>query len=58
MEDEKWWRNSYYCEGCDVSWDDCWSCCCDDECPECGKDYTPVESVRIDKDTGEELEDG
>jgi hypothetical protein len=36
--------NSYHCEPCGESWDDEWSCACDDECPACGKAYSPEES--------------
>jgi hypothetical protein len=39
--------NSYYCEDCDKSWTDECSCACDDECPGCGKDYTPENSEEI-----------
>lgn len=37
--------NHYECGDCNVAWDDEWSCACDDECPECGKAYTPVRSI-------------
>lgn len=40
-------RNSYHCDKCDVSWDDDWSCGCDDECPNCGADISPDDSVEI-----------
>lgn len=33
-------RNHYECE-CGESWDDEWSCCCDDECAACGCDCSP-----------------
>jgi hypothetical protein len=46
-------ENHYYCPDCDVSWDDVWSCQCDDECPECHKDYTAKYS--LDVETGKEL---
>lgn len=36
-----WYRNHYHCEGCAWSWSDEWSCCCDDECPSCSRDFTP-----------------
>lgn len=39
--------NSYYCESCEVSWTDEWSCACDDKCPECGVAYTPEASEEI-----------
>lgn len=39
--------NHYHCDDCGVSWSDEWSCACDDECPECGKAYTPEESEEL-----------
>lgn len=39
--------NSYHCDDCDVSWTDEHSCGCDDECPECGSDCSPVDSEEI-----------
>ncbi len=31
-----WFRNSYLCERCDSTWEDEWSCACDDDCSRCG----------------------
>lgn len=40
-----WFLNSYQCDDCGTSWEDEWSCCCDDECPNCGSgDWSPYES--------------
>ncbi|MCK1543298.1 hypothetical protein IVB12_15390 [Bradyrhizobium sp. 179] len=39
--------NKYHCTYCDVSWEDIWSCGCDDECPRCGKDFTPESSEEV-----------
>ncbi|KAF0123962.1 MAG: hypothetical protein FD152_3184 [Xanthobacteraceae bacterium] len=39
-----WFLNRYHCDACDTSWQDEWSCCCDDECPECGDDLSPEDS--------------
>ena len=40
-----WFRNFYHCKDCDTSWEDEWSCCCDDECPNCGsRNWSPYES--------------
>jgi hypothetical protein len=40
-----WYLNHYHCTDCDTSWDDEWSCCCDDECPNCGsRNWSPVSS--------------
>lgn len=37
------WENQYECE-CGETWTDEWSCQCDDECPSCGKDISPISS--------------
>ena len=42
--------NHYRCDECDVSWDDEWDCCCDDECPNCGRDFSPYESEDLNDD--------
>lgn len=39
-----WFLNSYHCKACKTSWQDEWSCACDDECPECGDDLSPEDS--------------
>lgn len=40
-----WFRNHYRCDECGTKWHDEWSCCCDDECPNCGSgDWSPYES--------------
>ena len=40
-----WYRNHYHCGDCGTDWDDEWSCCCDDECPNCGSsDWSPAKS--------------
>ncbi len=31
-----WFHNHYTCDRCGESWDDEWSCMCDDDCPSCG----------------------
>lgn len=38
------WKNTYECHGGhDVElWSDEWSCCCDTECPKCGRDCSPI----------------
>lgn len=40
--------NHYYCEECDVAWDDRWSCMCNDKCPECNREIEPTESEELD----------
>lgn len=42
-----WYRNCYYCEECSSGWEDEWSCGCDDECPECGRDFSPFDSIDL-----------
>lgn len=37
-------NNVYECP-CGATWEDAWDCGCDDECPSCGKDVSPSESV-------------
>ena len=39
-----WFLNSYCHDECDISWTGEWSCCCDDRCPVCGDEITPLES--------------
>ena len=46
-EEEHLYLNYYCCSDCEIEWDDEWSCQCDDECPGCGKSYSPYESDRI-----------
>lgn len=41
------YKNSYECRGCGEKWDDVYDCRVDDECPNCGVDNAPHESVRI-----------
>ena len=31
-----WFHNYYVCGRCDRTWEDQWSCTCDDDCPHCG----------------------
>jgi|ERR1700722_7357810 hypothetical protein len=43
-----WFRNQYVCAECDESWEDEWSCGCDDDCPRCGaRDTGPVDSIDL-----------
>lgn len=39
-----WFLNYYECPTCNIDWEDQWDCQCDDECPECGVAYSPVNS--------------
>jgi hypothetical protein len=47
MVNETQYLNEYHCTACGVSWDDVWSCGCDDDCPECGVSLSPVQSTEI-----------
>lgn len=44
---QKWFLNYYFCSDCEVEWSDKWMCASDDDCPECGKDTEPYESVPV-----------
>jgi hypothetical protein len=52
MDDNKY-TNHYECP-CGTSWDDNWSCSCNDRCPECDKEIQPTYS--IDNETGERID--
>ncbi len=40
-----WFRNHYTCDRCHSTWEDEWSCMCDDDCPHCGaRHMTPSHS--------------
>lgn len=36
--------STFRCDDCGETWTDQWSCACDDECPSCGKDFSPDET--------------
>ena len=43
-----WFKNRYICPECRSSWEDEWSCACDDECGECGSEsISPVETFDL-----------
>jgi len=43
-----WFRNQYVCEECEESWQDEWSCGCDDDCPHCAaRHMEPVYSIDL-----------
>ncbi len=43
-----WFRNQYVCEECKESWEDEWSCGCDDDCPHCGaRHMEPIDSIDL-----------
>jgi hypothetical protein len=37
-----WYLNCYKCPRCASMWEDEWSCMCDDRCPVCNMDSSPV----------------
>ena len=45
-------ENVYECDACDVSWEDRWSCACDDDCPTCGCAISPTRSTVTNIDSG------
>lgn len=45
-----WYRNEYYCDECDMAWEDEWSCMCNDRCPSCDAEIEPVKSKEISKE--------
>jgi len=48
VEDNRF-ANLYACPKCGESWEDEWSCGCDDTCPACGeRDISPVESQLLE----------
>jgi hypothetical protein len=42
--EQRWLENHYHCEDCDRSWDDCWYCEVDNECPSCSVTISPASS--------------
>lgn len=49
-----WLRNTYQCSECDERWDDEWDCMCNDRCPACDTEMSPIAS----KDLGRNLQRG
>jgi hypothetical protein len=41
-------KNFYECP-CGVSWEDKWSCACNDRCPSCNKEIEPSRSKEVAK---------
>ncbi len=39
--------NRYRCDDCAEEWEDQWSCGCNDECPTCGHEIEPYESLDL-----------
>ena len=40
-----WYLNQYHCEACHTSWQDEWSCACNDRCPTCNAEIDPEDSI-------------
>lgn len=40
--------NCYYCEDCDMTWYDEWTCICNDRCPVCRSEIEPLASVELE----------
>ncbi len=38
----RWYEKHYACPGCSTQWTDGWSCLCDDRCPTCDLESSPV----------------
>ncbi len=49
-------RNFYECVDCGTSWEDVWSCACEDDCPNCDTDMEPFKSIEIAPCACEHLE--
>lgn len=49
--------NKYECVECPNEWESYWDCECDDDCPTCGDNYSPVISEEIEPDD-ERYEEG
>jgi hypothetical protein len=45
---EAWYENRYKCPQCKVEWRNNWTCKCNDRCPVCNKEITPLESKEIE----------
>lgn len=44
-QDTPWFLNLYRCERCEHIWEDEWSCMCNDRCPRCHLEMSPVVSL-------------
>jgi hypothetical protein len=45
-----WFRNEYQCSRCKTSWEDEWSCMCDDRCPNCNLSISPSDSTDLSRE--------
>lgn len=37
----RWFRKEYLCPHCACEWEDCWTCACNDRCPDCDLECEP-----------------
>ena len=50
-------ENHYAHEKCGTDWSDTWDCAVNDDCPKCGAEIEPYESIICDPETGEPIPD-
>ena len=43
------YRMQYECP-CGCSWEDTWSCACNDKCPECNREIEPSSDEELEED--------
>jgi len=44
--------NHYHCDDCETSWEDEWSCACNDRCPTCNREIEPSDSDEMEETLG------
>jgi len=44
-----WYSNSYQCQRCQNHWESEWSCMCNDRCPFCNLEMSPIYSVDLSR---------
>jgi len=42
-------RRFFHCDDCHISWEDDWSCACNDHCPGCDAEYEPLDWCEVDE---------
>jgi hypothetical protein len=50
----RWFVKQHVCPRCATEWTDEWSCTCNDRCPECDLESSPVSSVDASRPLREE----
>lgn len=43
----RWFRNDYLCPQCGCEWEDCWTCACNDRCPNCNLECQPKDYLDL-----------